>query len=188
MRSSRPRSGSVLAPGAASSGTARAPGQGEPLPAVDERRVHPETREEMIDGRIVQVAPANDPNAVATSDLAALLTTHVKSGYRAAVDMLIRTDAQNDFAPDASVFPDGREPLTGGRQLERLAFEICDTQTRARAAGKASKLSGRGVARVFCIERVGCVARSQSRRRDRRRVLGKAAGCCCSLGHRRTGQ
>lgn len=142
----------LLAPSAGSVPSARAPGRDEQLPAVDERAVQPETRDEMIDGRIVYAAPANEPHATTNSDLAMLLAAHAAKGFRAAVDLLIRTDAQNDFAPDASVYPEGKDPVTGGRRLERLAFEICDTQTRARAADKAAKLTARGVARVFCID------------------------------------
>jgi hypothetical protein len=142
----------VLAPGASGGSPLRAPGQAEALPAVDDRAVEPETRQEMIDGQIVYVAPANEPHATVNSDLATLLTTHAATGYRAAVDLLTRTDKKNDFAPDASVFPDGKDPVTGGRLLERLAFEICDTQSRSRAMQKAAKLDARGVARIFCVD------------------------------------
>ncbi|MBX3231407.1 MAG: Uma2 family endonuclease [Labilithrix sp.] len=129
-----------------------APGKDDPLPPVDERAVQPETREEMIDGQIVLTEPADDPHAVTNGDLAMLLAAHATASYRAAVDLLTRTDKKNDFAPDASVFPAERDPVTGGRLLERLAFEICDTQSRARITAKAAKLAARGVPRVFCID------------------------------------
>lgn len=142
----------LLAPSAPTGSSARAPGRDEVLPAVDDGVVLPETREELIDGRIVHAAPSHEPHATANSDLAMLLTAHAAEGYCAAVDLLTRTDQKNEFAPDASVFPRDKDPETGGRKLERLAFEICDTQTRADAAKRAAKLAARGVLRVFCID------------------------------------
>ncbi len=131
---------------------ARAPSSAERLPPIDEHVVRPESGEELIDGERRITMGANPPHAVANGDLAALLATHATEGYLAAVDLLTRTDRRNNFAPDASVFPRGEDPATGGRQLECLAFEIVDTQTRAEAAAKAAKLAGRGVERVFCLD------------------------------------
>ncbi len=132
--------------------TTRAPGSTERLPAVDEHVVRPESGEEMLDGVVRIVMGASPPHAIANSDLATLLTTHAAAGYRAAVDLLTRADHENNFAPDASVFPADEDPATGGRKIECLAFEITATQTRADAARKAALLHARGVERVFCVD------------------------------------
>jgi hypothetical protein len=65
--------------------------------------------------------------------------------------MLTRTSETSDIAPDVSVFPSARDPKTGGRQLEELAFEVVSTQSLSRAGAKAEKLATRGVRRVFAI-------------------------------------
>lgn len=69
--------------------------------------------------------------------------------------MLTRTSRQSDFAPDASVFPEERDPVTGGRKLEELAFEVASTQRLANATRKARGLAARGVRRVFCLHLPG---------------------------------
>jgi hypothetical protein len=69
-----------------------------------------------------------------------------------AIDMLTRTSELNDFAPDASVFPRARHPVTGGRQLEHVAFEIASSETLADCGVKARELVRRGVRRVFAID------------------------------------
>lgn len=122
-----------------------------PLPAVDERLVMPETRYEAIDGEITYVSPSDEPHGTYHSKIAALLEAHVVAAYRVAVDMLTRTSEKNDMAPDASVFPAARDPETGGRLLEELAFEVVSTETLAHSGRKARALIGRGVRRVFAI-------------------------------------
>ncbi|MEZ4295113.1 MAG: Uma2 family endonuclease [Polyangiaceae bacterium] len=124
----------------------------ELLPDVDERLVMPETRFEAIDGEIVYVAPADEAHGTLHAKLAALLGAHAAAGYTVAADMLTRTSAKSDFAPDASVFPSARNPETGGRQLEELAFEIVSTERLSHAAKKARELSKRGVRRIFAID------------------------------------
>jgi Uma2 family endonuclease len=119
---------------------------------VDERLVMPETRHEVINGKVVYVSPADEPHGTLHSRMAALLQAHVVADYQCAVDMLTRTSARNDFAPDASVFPVARDPETGGRKLEELAFEVVSTESLARAGRKAQKLVERGVRRVFAID------------------------------------
>jgi hypothetical protein len=56
------------------------------------------------------VAPAAEPHATRHSKLSALLEAHVGDGYEVASDMLTRTSALDDVAPDASVFPAARGP------------------------------------------------------------------------------
>ena len=123
-----------------------------PVPAIDERLVAPESGAEILDGRVVMSPPCADPpHAMRHLTLAYLLGAHVAPGYTAAIDMLTRTDLTSDFAPDASVFPVGADPETGGRRLEVLAFEIVSKQRLSVARTKARKLAARGVERVFAL-------------------------------------
>jgi len=66
--------------------------------------------------------------------------------------MLTRTSETTDLAPDVSVFPRARDPVTGGRQIEQLAFEVVSTESLGHAGRKAAKLLARGVRRVFAID------------------------------------
>jgi hypothetical protein len=100
----------------------------------------------------VEVAPADEPHGERHSKLNALLEACTSAEYNAACDMLTRTSKISDIAPDASVYPMARDPKTGGRQLEELAFEIVSTQTLSDAADKARRLSERGVRRVFALD------------------------------------
>jgi Uma2 family endonuclease len=122
------------------------------LPDVDERLVMPETRYEAIDGRVTYVCPSDEPQGTYHAMIAALLEAYVVPTHRVAVDMLTRTSAKSDLAPDASVFAVERDPLTGGRRIEELAFEVVSTETLSHAGKKAQKLIARGVRRVFAID------------------------------------
>ena len=112
----------------------------------------PETRYEAIDGKIAYVCPSDEPHGTYHSRIAALLEAHVVAAYRVAVDMLTRTSEKNDMAPDASVFPAARDPETGGRRLEELAFEVVSTESLSHAGKKARALAERGVRRVFAVD------------------------------------
>ncbi len=107
---------------------------------------------EIIDGKVFEVPPSHEPHADRNSKLAALLEAHVTADFNAAVDMLTRTAPLTNFAPDASVYPAARDPETGGRQLEHLAFEVVNTETLGHAATKATLLVERGVRRVFALD------------------------------------
>lgn len=122
------------------------------LPAVDEHLVVPDSGYEIDDGKLIPVPPALEPHANRNAKLAALLEAHAAGDFDVAVDMLTRISARSDRAPDASVYPRARDPRTGGRQLEHLAFEIVSTESLGHAAGKARGLAGRGVRRVFAID------------------------------------
>jgi Uma2 family endonuclease len=122
------------------------------LPAVDDRLIAPESRFEIIDGKLEYVPPAHEPHGTRHSEVCALLEAHVVEDYDVACDMLTRTSEQSDFAPDASVFPIERDPATGGRRLEELAFEILSSERLKHAAEKARALSARGVRKVFAID------------------------------------
>jgi flagellar biosynthesis/type III secretory pathway protein FliH len=121
-------------------------------PPVDARLVVPETRFEMDDGVLVPVSPADEAHGTRHSKISALVEAHVARDFRVASDMLTRTSRASDVAPDVSVFPRARDPRTGGRQLEQLAFEVVSTESLGHALRKAAKLARRGVRRVFAID------------------------------------
>lgn len=58
-----------------------------PLPPVDERVVAPETRYEVIDGKLIYVAPSLEPHGTAHADLAAVLKAHIHEKFNLAIDM-----------------------------------------------------------------------------------------------------
>ncbi|MBI4820760.1 MAG: Uma2 family endonuclease [Deltaproteobacteria bacterium] len=119
---------------------------------VSERLVMPNTRFEIIDGEVMYVNAAGPVHGSFHGKLSALLEACAAEGYDVACDMLTRTSAFSDFAPDASVFPEGIDPETEDRALEELAFEIMSSETAARAERKARGLTARGVRRVFAID------------------------------------
>jgi Uma2 family endonuclease len=112
----------------------------------------------MHDGELVYVSPADPPHGERHVQLAALIEAHTGFAFEVAADLLTRTSRVDDIAPDVSVYPDAPDPVTGGRQLEHLAFEIISTQSLGDAAKKAAKLATRGVRRVFAIH----IARSRA--------------------------
>jgi Uma2 family endonuclease len=119
--------------------------------SVDDRIVAPESRAEIVEGKLLLSPPSDEKHAVPHADLAYVLRAHVRSGFSVAVDMLTRTSEESDFAPDASVFELERDPVTGGRRLEQLAFEIVSEQALAVQTTKARELTKRGVRRLFCL-------------------------------------
>jgi hypothetical protein len=119
---------------------------------VDERLAPPGMPYEVLDGELVYVPPCDEPHGRHQFKIAALIEAHVASDFTAACDMQTRTSKTNDFAPDVSVYPRARDPRTGGRQLEHLAFEVVSTQSLSHAGRKAAKLIGRGVRRVFAVD------------------------------------
>lgn len=123
----------------------------ELLPAVDDRLVMPGARAEIVRGALHMPPPADEPHGTSHFDLTYVLGAHVAEGFRGAVDMLTRTSRDSDFAPDASVFPAEREPRTGGRRLEELAFEIVSEQAIGVPTDKARELARRGVRRIYCV-------------------------------------
>ena len=121
------------------------------LPPVDEYVVEPETRTEMIDGRIVHVSPASWPHAALHAGLDYVLRAHVAPGYGSTSDMLTRTSERWNFAADAAVCKEGTDLATGRRYLEELAFEVKHKQSWPDITARAKQLAGRGVRRVFAI-------------------------------------
>ncbi|MGH9888695.1 MAG: Uma2 family endonuclease, partial [bacterium] len=137
------------------------------LPPVDEHIAPLEMPYEVLDGKLVRVSPSTPEHARCQSKISALLEAHVARSFQVASDMLTRTSEKNDFASDVSVFPRVRDPETGGRHLEHMAFEVVSSQTMAFVGRKAAKLVRRGVRRVFAIQtkRDRALEWSRSRRR-----------------------
>ena len=63
--------------------------------------------------------------------------------------MLSRATKKTDAAPDMSVFPEAPDPVTGGRQLEEIAFEVFDSESLDHLTTKTWRLAKRGVRRIF---------------------------------------
>lgn len=140
---------------------ARAPGAGLPsghraptqqrAPCVDDHVVRPETREEMVRGRVLHAVPANPPHADAHVDVAFAVRGLARPGYTVADDLLTRFAERSDFASDLSVRKAGTDSSTGERYLEELAFEVVNTQSEHDITERAEDMTARGVRRMFAI-------------------------------------
>lgn len=118
---------------------------------VDERLVMPGSGIEIVQGRVVSVPGADPPHATRHLTLGYLLGAHTAPGFVAALDLLTRAGERSDFAPDASVYPEGNGPRGSGRRLEVMAFEIVSQQRLGVSTGKARALSERGVERIIAL-------------------------------------
>jgi len=124
----------------------------EKFPPIDEHLVVPEeTTEEIIKGRRVKIMPSEEEHAETTVTLSFLISAHLRRGYIAAADLLTRVTWGSNFATDVCVRKVGRDPETGRRYLEELAFEIVNKQRIGNITDKADELTYRGVRRVFAI-------------------------------------
>lgn len=122
-----------------------------PFPRLDEHLVRPETREEMIDGRLVLSPPALEPHAERHYELDYVTRGGVAPGYVGATDLLTRTGTSTQFAADTCIRREGIDPATGTRYLEELAFEIVNEQSLADVTKRARDLASRGVRRIIAI-------------------------------------
>lgn len=154
-----------LAPGAGSAAV-EAPSHAPRLPPIDRHLLREDSGAEVVDGRVVQTMGAEEPHATLHFDVPRLLGHCLAGGYVGAADLLTRPTEDDNFAPDISIYPEARDPATGGRQVEDLAFEIIDTTPLARVTTKARKLVTRGVRRVFVIDVADRAVREWSRARD----------------------
>ena len=141
------------------------PGE-ERVPRVDERLAPPECPIEYLDGIEMYVAPADEPHATQQSQIDRVMGSYVARGYVPAVEMLTRTSVDSDFAPDFSIFPAARDPRTGGRMIEEIAFEVASEQALGVPTRKARELVRRGVRRVFCLIVKKCRVLEWSRETD----------------------
>lgn len=130
---------------------AASPARSAPMPAVDERLVEPETRQEMFRGRKLYASPAEAPHGDRHCELDYVVRAHVRDGYVASADLLTRADRDSDFATDTSIRKAGSDPETGGRFLEEVSFEVVNEQSLKRVTERAEMLINRGVRRMFAI-------------------------------------
>jgi hypothetical protein len=141
----------LVAPSASWGATAlKLPGRGG-FPALDEHVVRPETREEMVRGERIYAQPALEPHADEHFRLDFVLGGHVNAGYVGSTDLLTHVLHGSDFASDTCIRRDGKDPTTGGRFLEELAFEVVNEQPTQKATERAEDWSRRGVRRIFGI-------------------------------------
>jgi len=142
---------SLQAPGAAGA-SSPPPRSRAGLPRIDDRLVVPEvTRDEIIKGRRVVAMPADAPHGDQHFRLDYVVGAHVAPGYEGSTELLTRTSAESDFASDACIRKTGKDPETGSRYLEEIAFEVVSTQSERNVTEKAEEMHGRGVRRIFAI-------------------------------------
>lgn len=143
---------SLKAPGSpGASPSLRLPGRGS-FPRVDDHLVEPEvTRDEVINGRRVVAFPAEEPHATQHSELDYILRAHAAPGYRTAADLITRHAVDSDFASDVCLLKETADPVTGGRRLEELAFEVVSKKDERKATEKAVLMYRRGVRRIFAL-------------------------------------
>jgi hypothetical protein len=127
------------------------PDESLPPPYVDDRLVEPETRDEMLDGRLMQAVPANPEHGDGHTLLDRVLGTHAAHDRTPSTDLLTHADEGSDFATDLSIRRSGIDPRTGSRYLEELAFEVVNEQSMSAMIARAQKLSACGVRRIFAI-------------------------------------
>ena len=158
---------------------AYAPGRGDRRPAVDERLVAPEAHAEILDGRVYRTMGSNEPHGTRHFAVTMVFAGCLADGYEGAVDMLTRADEESDAAPDVSVFPTGPDPVTGGRKLEEIAFEVLDSERLSHVTHKVEKFAARGVRRLFCVRvKTGLVYEWSHEHHDWQQVEGDIVDRC----------
>lgn len=123
----------------------------EPLPHVDERLARPGVWEEVRDGVVYQLTPADEKHGDAHHHVAAVVGAVVRDEYKVSIDRLTRTSKTTDFAPDVTICPREKTP-DGHSKIAEVAIEIADSQSRSDVRWKAEKLIERGCRRVFLLD------------------------------------
>lgn len=142
----------LVAPPASGAAALRLPAADElPPPYADERLVEPETRQEMVRGRLIHAVPANPEHADEHAEVDYLARGYLAPGYTASTDLLTRAGSTSDFATDTCIRRSGIDPRTGSRYLEEVAFEVVNTQSLSAMIERAIDLTSEGVRRVFAI-------------------------------------
>jgi hypothetical protein len=121
------------------------------FPRVDDQRVRPETREELVRGRSVLAMPAKAQHGDRHHAIDFLTGGCIAPGYVGSCDLLTRVGEGSDFATDTCIRREGIDPATGARHLEELAFEIVAEQSLRDVTERARELSNRGVRRIIAI-------------------------------------
>jgi hypothetical protein len=80
-----------------------------------------------------------------------VIGAHVKDGYVGSTDLLTRSAVTSDFATDTCVRRQGKDPQTGARYLEELAFEVVNEQSLSDITEQAEDLVACGVRRVVAL-------------------------------------
>ena len=111
----------------------------------------PGTRVELFRGRLIWVQPSRPGCADIHSRVNKVISHHEADGYVASSNLLTRRSYDNDFATATCVRRVGRNPATGWRYLEELAFEIFFEQPREYACDRAHDVVKYGVRRMFGI-------------------------------------
>lgn len=121
------------------------------LPHVDERLARPGVWEEVRDGVVYELTPADEKHGDAHHHVASVVGAIVRDEYKVSIDRLTRTGKRTDFAPDVSIYP--REKTADGHsKMAEIAIEVADSQSRADVRWKAEKLVERGCRRVFLVD------------------------------------
>jgi hypothetical protein len=122
------------------------------FPPLDEHLVVPEvTRDQIIKGRRVVAQPALPAQGDQRGLVNFVMRSFVAPGYQGSTDLLTRMSSQSDFATDTSIRKQGKDPATGSRYLEEIAFEVVPTQSEVDVTDKAEEMHKRGVRRIFAI-------------------------------------
>lgn len=141
----------LKAPGASSASALHLPGRAG-FPGLDDHLVAPEvSRDEVIKGRRVVAHPALEAHGDKHGELDFVVRGLVAPGYQMSTDLLTRMGSQSDFASDTSIRKKGKDPATGSRYLEEIAFEVVSTQSAVDVTEKAEEMHKRGVRRIFAI-------------------------------------
>lgn len=90
----------------------RAPADPSAFPRVDEELVRPETREELLRGRLVMAVPAKEPHADCQAEVVSLTRRGAAKGYVGATELLTCTGPQSNFATDACIRREGIDPAS----------------------------------------------------------------------------
>jgi hypothetical protein len=122
-----------------------------PFPGVDDHIVTPETREEIVRGVRMIAQPAKPPHADRHADLDYVTRAHAHPNYIVSSDLLTRFGPKSNFATDVCLRKAGKDPSTGQRYLEELAFEIVNEQSLRHITIRAEDIIGRGVRRLIVI-------------------------------------
>jgi len=119
--------------------------------AVDDHLFEPWTREEMVRGERMEVLPSSPDRVVMREGLSYVIETLAVSGYVVALNLLTRAGPSSNFATDVSVRREGKDPQTGRRYLEELAFVVVSEQEPRHVEWRMEDLSLRGVRRLFAV-------------------------------------
>ncbi len=109
------------------------------------------TRDEVVRGERMVAMPSLPEHGDRHFSLDYVLGAHVKRDYVGSTDLITRFGGKSDFATDTCIRKTGKNPRTGERYLEEVAFEVVHTQSDKEVRTRAEDISARGVRRFFAI-------------------------------------